>query len=289
VAVGVAAAFASQVDWSRDDGRETIVIGTKQFSEQLILGRLVGDRLREAGYNVEYREGLGSAVVAQAVANGSIDLYFDYTGTIWANQMKRTDNPGRNAMYNAIVKWEREKQGTRVLGKLGFENAYAFAMREDRAKELGITTIADLARAAPRLVAGGDPEWFERPEWFAVRDVYGLKFARQRNFSPTFMYDALRSDEADVITAYTSDGRISADRLRVLEDPREALPSYDTLIILSPERANDEKLIAALRPLLGSINVENMREANFSVDRTDGEKKTPAEAARALAKASGQE
>ena len=154
---------------------------------------------------------------------------------------------------------------------------------------LFLTVSARRRSHDPPRQARGDPEWFERPEWFAVRDVYGLKFARQRNFSPTFMYDALRSDEADVITAYTSDGRISADRLRVLEDPREALPSYDTLIILSPERANDEKLIAALRPLLGSINVENMREANFSVDRTDGEKKTPAEAARALAKASGQE
>tara|TARA_B100000378_G_scaffold115372_2_gene92571 strand:- start:959 stop:2509 length:1551 start_codon:yes stop_codon:yes gene_type:complete len=287
VAIGVAAAFVSQVDWSRDDGRDTVVIGTKQFSEQLILGRLVGAQLEEAGYNVEYREGLGSAVVAQAVADGSIDLYFDYTGTIWANQMKRTDNPGRDAMYEAIQKWEREVQGTRVLGKLGFENAYAFAMREDRADELGIRTIEDLARAAPRLVAGGDPEWFERPEWFAVRDAYGLKFANQRNFSPTFMYDALRSSEADVITAYTSDGRIAADRLRVLEDPREALPSYDTLIILSPERANDERLLAALRPLLGTINVEAMREANFSVDRTDGEKKTPREAASWLAKEVG--
>jgi len=203
--------------------------------------------------------------------------------------MKRTDNPGRDAMYEAIQKWEREVQGTRVLGKLGFENAYAFAMREDRANELGIRTIEDLARAAPQLVAGGDPEWFERPEWFAVRDAYGLKFANQRNFSPTFMYDALRSSEADVITAYTSDGRIAADKLRVLEDPREALPSYDTLIILSPERANDERLLAALRPLLGTINVEAMREANFSVDRTDGEKKTPREAASWLAKEVGLE
>ncbi len=287
VAVGVAAAFASQVDWSRDDGRETIVIGTKQFSEQLILGRLVGEQLEDAGYNVEYREGLGSAVVAQAVANGSIDIYFDYTGTIWANQMKRTDNPGRDAMYEAIVEWEREVQGTSVLGKLGFENAYAFAMREDRAAELGIRSIEDLARAAPRLVAGGDPEWFERPEWFAVRDAYGLNFANQRNFSPTFMYDALRSQEADVITAYTSDGRVAADNLVILEDPREALPSYDTLIVLSPERAGDQRLIAALSPLLGSINVEAMREANFSVDRTDGEKKTPREAARWLADAVG--
>jgi len=70
----------------------------------------------------------------------------------------------------------------------------------------------------------------------------------------------------------------------VLEDPREALPSYDTLIILSPERADDERLMAALRPLLGTINVERMREANYSVDRTDSEKKTPREAARILAR-----
>ena len=146
----------------------------------------------------------------------------------------------------------------RIFGRLGFENAYAFAMRSDRARELGVASLTDLARVAPRLTVGGDPEFFERPEWIAVRDAYGLRFAEMRNFSPTFMYDALQSGEADVISAYTSDGRIAADRLTVLADPQEALPSYDALIVLSPKASRDDRLRAALEPLLGAIDVARM-------------------------------
>ena len=103
------------------------------------------------------------------------------------------------------------------------------------------------------------------------------------------MYNALDSGEADVISAYTSDGRIAADDLVVLEDPREALPSYDALLMVTPSRADDARFLAALRPIIGKIDVRQMREANYSVDRTDGDKKTPAKAARDLAKDIGLE
>lgn len=262
---------------------DTVVIAAKQFSEQYILARLIGSQLEKAGYAVEYRDGLGSAVVHNAVSTGAIDISIDYTGTIWTNNLKRTDNPGREEMYRIIKDWEAAQTGTLVLGRLGFENAYALGMRTDRAKELGVRSIADLAPVAPQLVTGGDPEWFERPEWAAVRDAYGLRFARQRNFAPTFMYNALKSGEADVISAYTSDGRIVADNLVILDDPKGALPSYDAMVMLAPGRADDAKLKAALEPLIGKIDVELMREANLAVDRTDQKKMTPEQAAAMIA------
>ena len=285
VLLGVGAAAFAQFDW-RGDGRETVVIGSKSFSEQYILARLIGQRLEQAGYRVEYRDGLGSAVVHRAVTTGAIDISVDYTGTLWANELGREDNPWRKAMYDAIVDWKERTSEARIFGRLGFENAYAFAMRSDRARELGVSSLSDLARVAPRLTVGGDPEFFERPEWIAVRDMYGVRFADTRNFSPTFMYDALQSGEADVISAYTSDGRIAADRLTVLEDPQEALPSYDALIVLSPQASRDKRLRATLRPLLGAIDVERMQAANYVVDRTE-EKRTPAQAAQELADAIG--
>jgi osmoprotectant transport system permease protein len=268
-------------------GERRIVIAAKSFSEQYILAQVIGQRLEAAGYAVEYRDGLGSAVVHSAVANSSVDISVDYTGTIWTNYLKRTDNPGREAMYAAIRDWEARENGVRVLGRLGFENAYAFAMRADRAKALGVRSLTDLAAKAPQLTVGGDPEFFERPEWIAVRDAYGLRFGRSRNFAPTFMYNALASGEADVISAYTSDGRIAADRLVVLEDPEGALPSYDALLMLSPRIAKDKGVVAALQPLIGTIGVEAMREANFAVDREDAGKLTPKQAAEALAKKAG--
>ena len=264
------------------EGDERIVIGAKGFSEQYILAQLIGQRLEAAGFSVEYRDGLGSAVVHNAVTTGAIDISIDYTGTIWTNQMKRTDNPGRDAMYAEIVRWESATSGAHVLGRLGFENAYGLAMRADIAASRGIESIADLAAAAPGLTVGGDPEFFERPEWIAVRDAYGLRFARTRNFSPTFMYNALRSGEADVISAYTSDGRIAADRLTILADPKGAFPAYDTFVLLTPEHADNARLKAALEPLIGAIDVATMREANLAVDR-EADKWTPAQAARWLA------
>jgi osmoprotectant transport system permease protein len=284
VVAGVAAALASQAD---GEDRDTIVIAAKSFSEQYILAQLIGQRLEAAGYAVEYRDGLGSAVVHSAVANSSVDISVDYTGTIWTNYLKRTDNPGREAMYTTIRDWEMRENKVRVLGRLGFENAYAFAMRQDRAAALGVASLADLVAVGPRLTVGGDPEFFERPEWIAVRDAYGLRFGETRNFAPTFMYNALASGEADVISAYTSDGRIAADRLVVLADPEGALPSYDALLMLSPRISGDEGVLAALRPLIGAISVEAMREANFSVDREDAGKLTPRQAAEELAKQAG--
>lgn len=267
-----------------DDDR--IVVGAKSFSEQYILAQLIGQRLERAGYTVEYRDGLGSAVVHSAVTTGAIDIAIDYTGTIWTNQMKRTDNPGREAMYERIVQWERETSGAHVLGRLGFENAYGLAVRGEFAGFHDIGSIEQLAGIAPQLTIGGDPEFFERPEWIAVRDAYGLRFGEQRNYAPTFMYNALQSGEADVISAYTSDGRIAADGLVVLADPKGAFPSYDTFILLAPEHAANERLKEALRPLLGAIDVTAMREANLAVDRAE-DKLSPAEAARLLAERIG--
>lgn len=275
--------------WAQNAGSEErrIVIASKQFSEQYILAQLIGSRLEAAGYAVEYRDGLGSAVVHSAVASSSIDISVDYTGTIWTNYLNHSDNPGREAMYETIRDWEARENGVKVLGRLGFENAYAFAMRSDRAAELGVVSLNDLVAVAPQLTVGGDPEFFERPEWIAVRDAYGLRFAGTRNFAPTFMYNALSSGEADVISAYTSDGRIAADRLVVLEDPKGALPSYDAMLMLSPRIAGDAGVIAALEPLVGAISVEAMREANLAVDREDAEKLTPKQAAAELAAKAG--
>ncbi|WP_379548377.1 ABC transporter permease/substrate-binding protein [Qipengyuania sp. DSG2-2] len=280
--LGVAAALWATFG-TAGDRNDTITIGAKGFSEQYILARLIGQRLEGEGYSVEYRDGLGSAVAHSAVASGSVDVLVDYTGTIWANMMKRTDNPDRDAMLEEITAWESETSGALVLGRMGFENAYGLAVRQDFANARGLETIGDLAAIAPQLAIGGDPEFFERPEWIAVRDAYGLRFAQTRNFSPTFMYNALQSNEAQVIGAYTSDGRIAADNLVILEDPESAFPNYDAILLMSPEAGQDAALVEALRPLVGAIDVEAVRAANLSVDRTDGDKLTPAEAARELA------
>ena len=267
LALGIATALVAQSGGSEDEDR--IVIGAKGFSEQYILARLIGQQLQSAGFAVEYRDALGSAVAHSAAASGDIDVYVDYTGTIWTNQMKRQDTVPREQMLAEIESWEAANTGIRVLGRLGFENAYGLALEAEVATFGQFVSIADVAERGQAMVIGGDPEFFERPEWIAVRDAYGLRFADQRTFSPTFMYNALLSGEADIIGAYTSDGRIEADNLYILKDPRGAFPNYDAVILLSPDTAERSDIIATLRPLIGAIDVEAMREANYSVDRED--------------------
>ncbi|WP_293676314.1 glycine betaine ABC transporter substrate-binding protein [uncultured Phenylobacterium sp.] len=259
------------------------VVGAKNFSEQYILAELIAGRLERAGAaRVSRKEDLGSAVAYRALAAGEIDVYVDYSGTLWTNVLGRTDNPGRQAVLEGLTVELKRRDGVVVLGSLGFENAYAFAMRADRAKALGVASLTDLAREAPKLTLGTDIEFLSRPEWKAVDAAYGLGFKTKRSFQPTFMYRALSGGDADVISAFSSDGRIAADNLVVLTDPRAAIPPYDAVILISPERAGDERLVEALRPLVGAISVEAMRAANYSVDRDSG-KLTPAQAAEALA------
>ncbi|WNO54507.1 ABC transporter permease/substrate-binding protein [Stakelama saccharophila] len=267
-------------------GGKRVVIGAKGFSEQYILARVIGDRLEAAGYDVVYRQGLGSAVVFSALATGDIDVYVDYSGTLWTNRMHREDVPPRKAIVAGVADWAKRKHGVGVLGALGFENAYGFAMREEHAKRLGIESLSDLAPVANRLAFGTDLEFLERPEWAAVQRAYSLEFASAQPYNPTFMYRAVASGKADVIAAFTSDGRIAAQHLRVLSDPRHAIPGYDAILLVAPERVDDAKFVNALTPMVGAIPVDVMRRANYMVDRPEGGA-SPAEAARWLERQTG--
>ncbi len=271
---GILAALAPLMPSSQ----QTVVVGAKGFSEQYILARLIGHRLERAGYHVSYREGLGSAVVFGALAGGDIDVYVDYSGTIWTNEMKRQDVPPRADIVKGIGAWASKTHGIRLLGPLGFENAYAFAMRGDQARQLGITSLSDLVAQAPALNFGSDLEFLERPEWAAVKRAYPLQFKSAQAYNPTFMYRAVDSGRADVISAFSSDGRIAAQHLAVLSDPKGAIPGYDAILLVAPAHARDDRFINAVQPIVGHIPVELMREANYMVDR-DSNKVSPEQAA----------
>ena len=263
----------------------TYIIGSKNFSEQFILSELIGQQLQALGAVVERKDGLGSAVIFRALASGELDAYVDYSGTLWANVMGRRDTPAREVMLSELTRWMRERYGVTVLGSLGFENAYVLAMKRERAASLGIVSIADLAPHAPHLTLGSDLEFLSRPEWTALKHAYGLAFRAERSFNPTFMYRAIESGAADVISAFSSDGRIAAQNLLVLTDPKQTVPSYDAVVLLSPTRGADPVMRRALDPLIGAITVERMREANLMVDR-DQDKVLPGQAARFLAEVS---
>jgi osmoprotectant transport system substrate-binding protein/osmoprotectant transport system permease protein len=256
------------------------IVGAKTFTEQYVLAALITERLQAAGLPATTRAGLGSNVIFEALASGDIDVYVDYSGTLWLNQFHESSAEPRAELL-ADLKTRLAKQGITLFGTLGFENAYALVMPRKRAEALGIHSIADLAGRATTLSIAGDYEFFSRPEWAALRRAYGLTFRTQRQMQPDFMYAAVASGDVDVIAGYTSDGLIAKYDLVTLDDPKHAIPPYDALLLLGPKRAQDETLKAALAPLVGRIDIAEMREANLRASGNDADS-SPTSVARWL-------
>ncbi len=272
---GIVAEAGGAAPGERDRGvdRRAVRIGSKVFTEQYILAELIARRLEMAGYPVRKVESLGSVVGFDALSKNEIDVYVDYTGTIWSNYMGREEAAEDWKVLAEVDGWLASEHGIRDLGTLGFENAYALAMRREPAERLGIRTIADLAAHASTLKVGGDYEFFGRPEWRAIQSTYGLRFADRVVYDPTFMYESVARGDVDVISAFTTDGRIEAFDLVVLDDSRGAIPPYDALLMLSPDAADRPGIAEALQPLIHAISPQAMRAANSLVDR-DEDKQT---------------
>ncbi|MDD9895871.1 MAG: ABC transporter permease/substrate-binding protein [Gammaproteobacteria bacterium] len=245
-------------------------IGGKGFTEQYIIAGLLSAELEAAGFSVEQRLGMGTEVVYTATANNTVDVYLEYTGTVWANIMNNSNNPGRDAVLAGVTEFIEGPEGMVNIGALGFQNRYALAMRKDRAQELGVTSIEDLIPIARDLIAAGDLEFFGRPEWITLRDTYNIDFAQKLTFDPTLMYTAINEEQVDLIAGYTSDGRIAAFDLLLLEDPRNALLPYDSFLLASSTAAENALFTETLESLVNAISDDEMRAANRIVDVDGG-------------------
>jgi osmoprotectant transport system permease protein len=279
-AIGMAALIAATLVPSLARSPSSYIVGAKTFTEQYVLSALIAQRLQAAGLTATTREGLGSNVIFDALVSGDIDVYIDYSGTLWLNQFHHTDIKPRDELLREL-KGTLAQQNVTLFGELGFENAYALVMPRKRAEALGIHSIADLASHATTMSIAADYEFFSRPEWAALRKAYRLSFRAQRQMQPDFMYAAAATGEVDVIAGYSSDGLIAKYDLVALDDPRHAIPPYDAIVLLAPKRGSDSALRGALQPLVGKINIETMREANLRAAGGDGAS-SPAAVARWL-------
>ena len=176
--IGIVALLAVTLVPSMTRSSSSYIVGAKTFAEQYVLSALIAQRLRADGLTASSREGLGSNVIFDALASGDIDVYVDYSGTLWANQFHHTDVRPRQELL-AELKTTLEQQKITLLGELGFENAYALVMPRKRAEALGIRSIADLASRASTMSMAADYEFFSRPEWATLQKAYGLKFRTQ--------------------------------------------------------------------------------------------------------------
>jgi osmoprotectant transport system permease protein len=261
-------------------GEREVVIGAKTFTEQYVLSELLAARIAEqTKLPTRTLPSLGSTVLFDALRTGQIDVYVDYSGTIWATLMQRPELPADRAHVLAeVTRFLRDEHSIEVAAALGFENAYALGMLAERARSRGLARISQLAPVAPRLEIGGDYEFFHRPEWKTLQRVYGLSFASERSMDSSLMYQAVARGEVDVIAAFSTDGRIAAEDIVLLKDDRGAIPPYDAIVLVGARLAREQpQAVAALASLSDAIDADAMRRMNLAVDQGG---RSPAEVAR---------
>ncbi len=269
--------------------RNQIVVGSKNFTEQVILGELIAQHLEsKTGLPVGRRFYLaGTYICHQAVLAGRIDLYVEYTGTALTAVLKEPSGGTPTEVYNRVKAAYTERFALDVTEPLGFNNTFAIVIRGDEARHLNLRTISEAARYTPTWRAGFGYEFMERPDGFqGLAKTYGLKFAAApRIMDLGLLYRALKEKQVDLVAGNSTDGLISALDLGVLEDDRHYFPPYEAVPVLrAASLERHPELRSALREFGGKISDDEMRRMNYAVD---GQHRDPKDVARDFLKAKG--
>jgi osmoprotectant transport system substrate-binding protein len=255
-----------------------LAIGSKNFTEQLVLGELLAQYLgRIVAAPIEKRFYLaGTYICHQALLAGRIDMYVEYTGTALVAILKEPPSSDHAAVFNTVKEKYASKFGVEALPSLGFDNTFAMVMRGSDARRLHLKTLSDAAAVAPQLRLGVGYEFLERPDGYkGLVAKYGLRFREApRVMDLGLLYRALQNNQVDLVAGSNTDGLIAALDLVVLEDDRHYFPPYDAVPLVRRETLQRYPEVgAAFQRLSGRINAEDMRRMNYAVD---GEKKDAA-------------
>jgi osmoprotectant transport system permease protein len=258
-----------------------IVVGSKNFTEQLILGEIVAQAIeRETGLSVRRRLNLGGTLICeQALLNGDIDVYVEYTGTALTAIFHQPPSTDRQTVLDNV----RERyagSGRTLLSPLGYDNTFAILVRGSDAREHGLRTIDDVARVAPRWRAAFGYEFLERPDGYpGLAKAYGLAFRDPPQVMDlTLTYRALASGQVDLIAGDATAGLITSLDLVQLEDNRHYFPPYDAVPVARASTLHRyPQAREALERLAGRISAADMREMNHAAD---AQRENPADIAR---------
>src|SRR5207237_333670 len=248
-----------------------IVVGSKNFTEQLILGELIAQQIEsQTRLPVERRFYLaGSYICHQAILGGRIDIYPEYTGTALTAILKQKPEGSREQVYNQVKNEYANRFGFAVGPLLGFNDTFAIEIRGEDARRLGLKTISQAAHYTPQWRAGFGYEFMERPDGYQrLVATYGLRFAAsQRIMDLGLLTRALKDKQVDLIAGNATDGLIPALDLSVLEDDRHYFPPYESVPIIRQQTlARHPGVKQALDDLAGKISDDDMRQLNYAVD-----------------------
>ena len=262
--------------------KSALTVGSKNFTEQLLLGELLAQLLGSVCRQpVKRRFYLaGTYICHQALLAGRIDMYVEYTGTALAAILKEHPSGDSQSVYQQVKDAYQRQFNLDVMPPLGFNNSFAMVMRGDDARRLKVTALSQLASVSPNLRLGVGYEFLERQDGYkGLVGTYGLKFAESpRVMDLGLLYRALQNRSVDVVAGNNTDGLITALGFVVLDDDKHYFPPYDAVpIVRPPVFQNCPQARAAFDRLGGHITAEDMRRMNYAVD---GEKKDAAEVVR---------
>jgi len=267
ISLVVAAGFLSACK----KGPKKLVIGSKFFTEQVVLAELLAQHIEQrTGIPVERKTNLGGTLlIHKAMLAGDLDLYVEYTGTALTAVLGESPKGDAQMIYERVKQQYAQRFGLEVTEPLGFENTFAMVVRSDDAERLHLKNMSDLEPIAPQWHAAVGYEFLERPDGYqGWRKTYGLKFAETpRVMDLGLLYRALTQHQADIVAGNSTDGLIATLHLVPLRDDRHYFPPYDAVPIVRRKALEENPALrAALGDLAGKISAEEMRGMNAAVD-----------------------
>lgn len=256
--------------------KQRIIVGSKDFTESVILAEILSQLLEKQGIRVERNFELGGNIPHDSLLSGQLDVYPEYTGTAYTAILKHPPLTDPQAVYDQTKQEYAEKFNLILSPQLGFANDFAILVRGDVARKNNLKTISDAVPISRNWQAGFGQDFMSRADGYpGFVKAYGFNFARQpREMDLSLTYRALQSGELDIIAGNSTDGLISALDLFQLEDDRHYFPPYQAVFIARRDAADTLK--AAFDRLTNAISTEDMRRLNYEVD---GIKRSPKEVA----------
>lgn len=258
-----------------------VVIASKPMTEQYILAEMLTQLIEEnTDIEVEQKLGIGGGTsnIQPAMENGEIDIYPEYTGTGWLFVLKKDLINDPNELYEAVKEEYKNKYNIKWLGLYGFNNTFTLTIKKEKADELNIKNYSDLALKSKNLKFGAEYDFYEREDGYkGLEKIYGFKFKDKVELDIGLKYDAISSDNVDVINAFSTDAMLKKYNLKVLEDDENFFPSYYATTLVREETLEEyPELEEVLNKLEGMISNEDMIQMNYEVEQ---EKKDPKEVA----------
>ena len=259
--------------------KDTIVVGSKDYTEGIILSNICADLLEEyTDYNIERKMNMGTTVLWNAITNGEVDVCTDYTGTILLNCLNEEAKGDADDVYNEVKEELHKQYEIKVLDPYGFNNTYTLAMEPEVADKYNIKTYTDLTKYSREFVFSPTLAFENRADGLpGLQKNYDLEFKKIKSMDGALRYQALKRGDAQVIDAYSTDGLLKKFNLKVLEDDKEFFPPYYAIPLVREDILKDHPEVEeVLNKLSGKTDEETMINLNYQVDE---EGKTPEEVA----------